>query len=411
MTALADALHTGRLSLKNRLAKAAMSERLAGIGTERGAPTDALVALYRRWATSGAGLLITGNAMIDGRARGEVGNVVIEDDSRLAGLRAWASAAKAGGAQVFVQLNHPGRQAPRGINRELVAPSAIAVRGGGMFARPRALEEREIEELIARFARAAALVLSAGFDGVQLHGAHGYLISQFLSPLANQRSDGWGGDARRRSRFLFEVIAAVRGVVGDRFPIALKLNSADFQRGGFTQEESMDVVAQLESAGVDLLEISGGTYEAAAMMGSGLPARASTRAREAYFLEYAEQVRARTRVPLMLTGGFRTRAGMDQALASGAIDVVGLARPLVLEPELGVRLLADRDARVSSPRLSSGVKQLDGLLQTAWHGAQLARLGAGLDPDPELGKLRALAHYVGIGSLGRVDSGEAVTAR
>lgn len=386
-----------------------MSERLAGIGNDRGVPTDALIALYRRWATSGAGLLITGNAMVDGGARGEVGNVVIEDESRLPSLRAWASVAKSGGAQVFVQLNHPGRQAPRGVNRELVAPSAVAVRGGGMFARPRALEEREIEGIVARFARASSVVQQAGFDGVQLHGAHGYLISQFLSPLTNQRNDGWGGDAQRRSRFLFAVIAAVRSAVGERFPIALKLNSADFQRGGFTQEESMDVVAQLEGAGVDLLEISGGTYEAAAMMGAG--SRASTRAREAYFLEYAEQVRARTRATLMLTGGFRTRAGMEQALASGAIDVVGLARPLVLEPELGVRLLADRDARVREPRLSTGVKQLDGLLQTAWHGAQLARLGAGLDPDPALGKLRALAHYVGIGNLGRIEPGEAVAAR
>jgi 2,4-dienoyl-CoA reductase-like NADH-dependent reductase (Old Yellow Enzyme family) len=263
-----------------------------------------------------------------------------------------------------------------------------------MFARPRALTEREIERLIERFARAAAIVQTAGFDGVQLHGAHGYLISQFLSPLANLRSDAWGGDAERRSRFLIETVRAVRKAVGRAYPIAVKLNSADFQRGGFTKQESLHVVERLEAESIDLLEISGGTYECAAMMGQGIEQRPSTRRREAYFLEYAEDVRARSRMPLLLTGGFRTRPAMDRALASGAIDLVGLARPFALEPELGKRLLASPDAGFVNPHLATGIAALDAALETLWHGAQLARMAKGALPTRRLGRLEAVLQYV-----------------
>ncbi|HEY6880301.1 MAG TPA: NADH:flavin oxidoreductase/NADH oxidase family protein [Polyangiales bacterium] len=388
---IAEPLLRPPLSLSNRIAKAAMSENLAG---RDGAPSEALIKLYERWSGSGCGLLITGNVMVDARTRGERGNVVIEDARQIGLLRRWSGAAKQGGARVFVQINHPGRQAPRNLNRDVVAPSAIAVRAGGMFARPRALTEEEIKDLIARFARTACIVREAGFDGVQVHGAHGYLISQFLSPLANQRDDAWGGDPARRSRFLYEVLSTVRAAVGDDFPISLKLNSADFQRGGFSEEESMAVVQALPAGTVDLLEISGGTYEAIAMMGSTREQRQSTREREAYFFEYAAKVRARSAVALMLTGGFRSRTGMEQALASGAVDVIGLARPLVVEPEFGQRLLSDPDARVEVPVRSSGIRQLDGALETIWHSRQLERIGNGQQPDLSLGGMRAFFSYL-----------------
>jgi 2,4-dienoyl-CoA reductase-like NADH-dependent reductase (Old Yellow Enzyme family) len=393
---IAEPLVRPPLNLTNRLAKAAMSERLAG---RDGAPSEALIALYRRWAGSGCGLLITGNVMVDARARGEAGNVVIENGQHITFLRRWASTAKEKGARVFVQINHPGRQAPRGLNREVVAPSALAVKAGGMFARPRVLTSEEIKGIIGRYARTACLVREAGFDGVQVHGAHGYLVSQFLSPLANQRDDEWGGDPERRRRFLYELLKTLRASVGTDFPISLKLNSADFQRGGFDEAESMAVVEALPKGTVDLLEISGGTYEAAAMMGATKALRQSTREREAYFLDYAAKVRARAAMPLMLTGGFRSRQGMEQALKSGAIDVIGLARPLVIEPEFGQRLLDNAEARIEVPVQRSGIRLLDGALETMWHGMQLARLGNGEQPDTKLGTVRALASYVS--SLGR----------
>ncbi|HET9989164.1 MAG TPA: hypothetical protein VFQ65_11600, partial [Kofleriaceae bacterium] len=243
-------------TLPNRLAKAAMSEVL---GDATGAPTDALVRLYERWGRSGAGLLITGNVMVDRGGMGEPNNVVIVDDRDLARLRAWATAGQAHGARLWMQLNHAGRQSPRTLTPVPVAPSAIPMKGFfGVFAKPRALEAHEIEALIARFAAAAVVARDAGFAGVQIHAAHGYLISQFLSSRTNRRDDAWGGDAARRSRFLLEIVRAIRAAVGPAFPIGVKLNSADFQRGGFTEEESLEVIRLLDAEGVDLLEVSGG---------------------------------------------------------------------------------------------------------------------------------------------------------
>ena len=379
--------------LPNRLAKSAMSEQLA----ERDhAPGGELATLYRAWSAGGAGLLVTGNVMIDRAALGESRNVVFDDAKDLPRIQAWAGAATAAGNQAWVQLNHPGRQAPRTLAPEPVAPSAVPLAlGRGLFATPRALTGPEIEDLGARFARAARLAKEGGFTGVQVHGAHGYLVSQFLSPRTNLRDDAWGGSPERRRRFLLEVVAAIRAAVGPGFPVGVKLNSADFQRGGFDEAESMAVVAALDAAGIDLLEISGGSYEAPVMMGG--PRQASTTAREAYFLEYARAVRSRARLPLMLTGGFRTAAGMGAAIAEGAVDVIGLARPLALEPDLPARLLAGTaDAARQTPDLSIGL--YDAFLDLSWHAQQIARLGRGLAPDPERSKWLALA-------VGLVDQG------
>lgn len=220
-------------ALKNRLAKSALSEALGSIDNR---VTPQLLRLYRRWSASGAGLLITGNVMINRRALGEPGNVVIEDERDLSHLRDWAAAGTAGGAALWMQLNHPGKQAPRGMNHENVAPSAMGFgpKLAPYFPTPRALTQAEIEDVIERFGDAAAIAQKAGFGGVQLHGAHGYLISQFLSPHHNRREDAWGGTAVKRRRFVTQVYREVRRRVGEDFPIGIKLNSADFQRGGFT---------------------------------------------------------------------------------------------------------------------------------------------------------------------------------
>ena len=368
--------------LKNRLAKSAMSEAL---GTTDNHATDALVRLYGRWAAGGIGLLITGNAMIDRRALGEPNNVAIEDDSDMPLLQRWAAAGQADGTQLWVQLNHPGRQSPKGLNAENVSPSAVPFSPAlqAFFAPPRALTEDEIVALIQRFARSAGIVKRAGFSGVQIHAAHGYLISQFLSPLTNQRSDQWGGSAQNRRRFVLEVYRAMRAEVGAAFPIGIKLNSADFQQGGFSEDESLAVIQALHDEGIDLVELSGGTYEAPAMSDQKRH-RASTLAREAYFLEFAEKVRAAVPVPLMVTGGFRSLGGMATALSSGAMDLIGLARGLAIEPDLPQRLLAGHEPQYAVRPISTGIKAIDrmALMEVVWYSRQLRRMAKGQAPKP-----------------------------
>ena len=383
---------SNKLTLDNRLAKSAMSERLA---TRDGRVSAELVRLYERWARSGAGLLVTGNVMVDARALGESGNVVVEDERDLEGLRAWAQAARSGGARVLMQINHPGRQAPRTLTRHLVAPSAVGLKGAGpLFAKPRALEPLEIEQIIGRFAQTARIAEKAGFDGVQIHGAHGYLVSQFLSPHTNRRDDAWGGDAPRRRRFLLEIVRAVRAVVSDGFVVALKLNSADFQKGGFDEAESMALLEVLDGEGLDLVEISGGTYESAKMFEETVPRRESSQRREAVFLDYVEKARARIRCPLMLTGGFRTRAGMEEALSGGAIEIVGLARPMAVDPDLPADLLANRRDSTLPVKLATGLANLDSVIQGSWYQAQIDRMGRGREPDPALGRWLPVLRYL-----------------
>ncbi|GGC52974.1 NADH:flavin oxidoreductase/NADH oxidase family protein [Hoyosella rhizosphaerae] len=382
-------------TLRNRIAKAALSEQL---GNRSHAPDRKLVTLYERWSNSGAGLLITGNVMVDRRALGEPRNVAIEDDRHQSAMSEWAAAATANNTQAWVQINHPGRQVPRNLSNTPVAPSAIPVSGmAGAFGTPRALEHDEIIDLIRRYATTAGLVVRAGFTGVQIHAAHGYLISQFLSPLTNVRTDEWGGTPERRRRFLLEIVAAVRAEVGPQTPVSVKINSADFQRGGFTEEESLAVVAELASAGIDLIEISGGTYEAPALM-LGNP-QASTVSREAYFLDFARKVRAEVNVPIMLTGGFRTGSVMNEAIGSGDIDVVGLGRPMALEPDLPARLIAgDAAASTVRPR-RIGVKKLDAASELTWHTTQLWRMGDSKEPDARQHPLVGIARYASAAGL------------
>jgi len=243
----------------NRLMKSAMSEALAGGDTR--APQK-MATLYRRWAEGGIGLSVTGNVMVDGRALGGPGHIVLEADRDLPALQAWARAGKSRGGLIYMQLNHPGRQVPKFLNAESVAPSAVPFgeQMQAMFGEPRALTIEEIEELVVRFGRSAAVAEQAGFDGVQIHGAHGYLVSQFLSPLTNLREDRYGGSAENRRRFVLEVYRSIREATGPGFGVAIKINSADFQRGGISEEESMATIRALGEAGMDFIEISGGTY-------------------------------------------------------------------------------------------------------------------------------------------------------
>jgi 2,4-dienoyl-CoA reductase-like NADH-dependent reductase (Old Yellow Enzyme family) len=369
--------------LKNRIAKSAMSESM---GTRDYRANERHMRLYERWAAGGAGLLITGNVMVDQLHLGEPGNVVFMRGRNYDDLKRWAEAGTKNNNHLWTQINHPGKQSPSFLNSAPVAPSAIPLGAplNKMFKTPRALSKTEIEDLILAYAHGASASKEAGFTGVQIHGAHGYLVSQFLSPLHNQREDEWGGSAENRMRFVLSVYRAMRAEVGASFPMSIKLNSADFQRGGFTQEESMDVVEKLSQEGMDLIEISGGTYEAPEM--TGVTRKDSTKRREAYFLEYCEAVRARVKTPLMLTGGFRTREGMDAALATGACDVIGLGRSMAIDPNFPRHLLEGKNVESPIHFLTTGSKKVDRLfpLEISWYTLQLQRMGDGKDPDPKM---------------------------
>ncbi|MCL4165810.1 UNVERIFIED_CONTAM: hypothetical protein GTU68_021393, partial [Idotea baltica] len=221
-------------------------------------------------------------------------SVVLQQGTDLAPFIEWAKAGRAGGGQFWMQINHPGRQTYAMLGEEAVSASDVAVNIPGLsknFRRPRALREDEIQTLINRFATTAELAEKAGFSGVQIHAAHGYLINQFLSPLTNLREDQWGGSLENRARFLLETVQEVRGRVSERFSVAVKLNSADFQKGGFDMNDAKWVVEQLGTMSVDLVELSGGSYESPAMQGQ-IEDGSSTGRREAYFIDFARDIAA-----------------------------------------------------------------------------------------------------------------------
>ena len=327
-------------TISNRIGKSAMTE---GLADPMDNATRLHTQLYKTWSEGGAGLHISGNIMIDRRYLERAGNIVLEDEQGMHALREMAENGQTAGNQFWAQINHPGRQCPRLVNNSPLAPSAVQLKMLGNFSRPRAMTEEQIEDVIKRFATTARLCKEAGFNGVQVHCAHGYLISQFLNPLINQREDQWGGSLENRARLARRVIQAVRDAVGKDFPVAAKLNSADFQKGGFTLEDCVGVASWLAEDSLDLLEISGGNYEQLSLMGvDATEVRDSTRKREAYFLEYADAIRSAAKIPLMVTGGFRKRRVMEQALSEGEADLIGLARPFCTQPNLPKLLLEQR---------------------------------------------------------------------
>jgi 2,4-dienoyl-CoA reductase-like NADH-dependent reductase (Old Yellow Enzyme family) len=411
-------------TLPNRLAKAAMTEGLADAWLRA---TSRHERLYRTWSEGGAGLLLTGNLQVDRFDLERPANVAIDrsaprtfDAEARARLQAWTRAGTVAGNHLWVQIAHAGRQSPRYVTGEPVAPSAVRLDLLGNYATPRPLTEREILDLVGRFAHAAAVARESGFTGVQVHGAHGYLVSSFLSPVTNRRTDAWGGPLENRARFLLECVRAVRRAVGRDFPVAVKLNSDDFRKGGFSHPECLQVVQWLNLESVDLLEVSGGTYEQPRLIGfegradDAVPVRPSTRAREAYFLDYAAAIRRVATMPLMVTGGFRSRDGMEAALGSdhdgpGDCDVIGLGRPLCWMPDLPRRLFARELERVDeldrrlyvrergwlSPQARGIVgKALNAFAAQAWYYCQLFRLADGRPADLDRSALQALGEYM-----------------
>jgi 2,4-dienoyl-CoA reductase-like NADH-dependent reductase (Old Yellow Enzyme family) len=383
----------------NRIAKAAMEENMADSGQ---LPGESLRRLYEGWAKGGVGLILSGNVMIDPTALTGPGGVVLDERQPLEPFRAWARTAKRGGNQAWLQINHPGRQVFAAMGQQAVAPSAIGLDMGAyshLFPVPRALDEAGIAAIVARFATTARLAEAAGFSGVQIHAAHGYLISQFLSPLTNRRTDAWGGELHNRARLLLDVVKAVRAVVSPGFSVAVKLNSADFQKGGFDASDAAQVVRWLNDLPVDLVELSGGSYESPAMQGApqateGAPQAGTTAAREAYFLDFARDISAVARMPVMVTGGIRRRAVAEQALKPSegrpGVAMVGIASAMAFEPALPERWKDGEALEIDIPSVGWRNKAYASLARMAVVKLQLRRLGKGRTPKPGANPLLAL---------------------
>ncbi|WP_449450786.1 NADH:flavin oxidoreductase/NADH oxidase family protein [Streptococcus suis] len=357
--------------LDNRFFKSAMSETMAD---SQGAPSDELIALYDFWAKQGMGVLVTGNVMVDGRYLGEPGNVVLDSDAHLAQFRKWAAVGKKNGVPIWLQLNHPGKQMYRSINQTPIAPSAIPISGGSAsaFRPPREMTVFDIKEARDKFIAAGLRAKAAGFTGVQLHAAHGYLINQFLSPADNQRTDRYGGSLDNRMRFLVEVYQGLRDKVGPDFTIALKLNASDFKEEGFGFEDCKHVVKTMSDLGIDLIEISGGNYET--------PVFGSEYENGAGFVTYALALADLTSVPIVSTGGFRKVTQMEEAIKDG-VSMIGLARPFVLRPSLVNDYRQDGDVQLTTPRLTTGLPKLDKalgpIIGVSYYEAQMKRLAKG----------------------------------
>lgn len=361
-------------TLKNRLVKAAMEEGMADVQQR---PSPELCGLYQRWAEGGVGVIITGNVMVDSLAMTGPGGVALQANADMEAFKRWAEAAKTNNTQVWMQINHPGRQVYKSMGGKALAPSAVALDLGkhsDKFATPKAMSEAEIEDVIARFVTTALQAQKAGFDGVQVHAAHGYLLAQFLSPLSNQRQDHWGGSLDNRARILMEIVQRIRQQCGDGFTLSVKLNSADFQRGGFDVDDAEQVVTQLETAGVHVVELSGGSYESPAMQGRTADGR--TLDREAYFLEFAERISSKTKVTIMTTGGVRRLSTANRVVANG-VALVGLASAMSFQHDLPNVWQSQPNFVAEIPPVNWKDKTLAAMATMSIIRRQLIRLGRG----------------------------------
>ena len=365
-------------TIKNRFFKSAMSE---GMGTRDFQPKKNIATLYKRWAEGGTGLIITGNIMVDPKGTAEPGNIVFDKNSNMEILKDWAKQGQQHGAKVMVQLNHPGKQAPKTIAKETVAPSAVPLGNGlnKLFSTPRALTTSEVEELVQKFVTSAKITKEAGFSGVQIHAAHGYLISQFLSPHDNRRTDKYGGSLENRMRFLKEIYLGMREELGKNFTIGIKINSTDFKEDGLTEEDSLKTIIELANLGLDFVEISGGTYERPAMMGA-----TSKSTNQVFFAEYSKKLKQKIEIPVVVTGGIRSINAMNTLLNDNTTDFIGIARPLTIDPNIPNKIKQGTYTIVETTRVSTGVKKLDkifgSLLGIVYYQVLMQNIAKGKEP-------------------------------
>ena len=365
-------------TIKNRFFKSAMSE---GMGTRDFQPKKNIATLYKRWAEGGTGLIITGNIMVDPKGTAEPGNIVFYKNSNMEILKDWAKQGQQHGAKVMVQLNHPGKQAPKTVSKQTVAPSAVPLGNGlnKLFSTPRALTTSEVEELVQKFVTSAKVAKEAGFSGVQIHAAHGYLISQFLSPHDNRRTDKYGGSLENRMRFLKEIYLGMREELGKDFTIGIKINSTDFKEDGLTEEDSLKTIIELANLGLDFVEISGGTYERPAMMGA-----TSKSTNQVFFAEYSKKLKQKIEIPVVVTGGIRSINAMNTLLNDNTTDFIGIARPLTIDPNIPNKIKQGTYTIVETTRVSTGVKKLDkifgSLLGIVYYQVLMQNIAKGKEP-------------------------------
>ena len=344
-------------------------------------PKKNIATLYKRWAEGGTGLIITGNIMVDPKRTAEPGNIVFDKNSNMEILKNWANQGQQHGAKVMVQLNHPGKQAPKTVSKQTVAPSAVPLGNGlnKLFSTPRALTTSEVEELVQKFVTSAKVAKEAGFSGVQIHAAHGYLISQFLSPHDNRRTDKYGGSLENRMRFLKEIYLGMREELGKDFTIGIKINSTDFKEDGLTEEDSLKTIIELANLGLDFVEISGGTYERPAMMGA-----TSKSTNQVFFAEYSKKLKQKIEIPVVVTGGIRSINAMNTLLNDNTTDFIGIARPLTIDPNIPNKIKQGTYTIVETTRVSTGVKKLDkifgSLLGIVYYQVLMQNIAKGKEP-------------------------------
>lgn len=360
--------------LKNRLVKAAMSDSL---GDGRGNPTPEQIRLYECWAEGGVGASIIGEVQGDPRFPEKPGNLVLVDGCDRDAFRRLATRGARGGCRLWVQLGHAGALAHAPIGTPN-GPSALDLPD----LKADALTAAEVRALPDQFARTARMAQDLGFGGAEIHAAHGFLLSQFLSPLFNRRTDAYGGAISGRMRLLLETLEAVRAAVVPEFVVALKLNATDQLTGGLTEDDALDVVGALNGTGLDLLDISGGTYF------PGAPSSSDRASAGPYFLGFAAEARRRTDVPLMVTGGFKRRKEVEDAIRSGAVDAVGIARALVLDPALPKTWAAGGE----NPAFPKFEAPPPGGL-TAWYTMRLTDLGQNCKGHNRRDLAMAIAQY------------------
>lgn len=348
--------------LKNRLIKSAMSDSL---GDGRGNPTPAQIRLYERWAQGGVGASIVGEVQGDPNFAEKPGNLVLRDDADLAAFQSLAKRGSANDAQLWLQLGHAGAMAYPPISTPK-GPSALDIEGLTC----KALSLDEVRALPGQFASTALRAKLCGFGGVQIHAAHGFLLSQFLSPLFNKRTDAYGGSIEARMRLLLETIESVRAAIGPSFAIAIKLNATDQLEGGFDEADALKVVQALDATPIDLIDMSGGTYF------PGARAASDGTQSGPYFLGFAQKARSLTTKPLMVTGGFKTPDQCLDALAKG-VDCIGLARALVLDPALPN---AWQKGPAQAPTFPRFTNPPEGGI-TAWYTMRLTEIGEDREPS------------------------------
>lgn len=362
-------------TLRNRLAKSPMSDSL---GDGEGNPTEAQIRLYEKWAEGGVALSFIGEVQGDPRFPEKPGNLVLGANSNHEQLELFTSRVVIESAHLWTQIGHAGALSYLPISQPK-GPSALDIEGlqcAGM-------STDDIQELPLMYARTALLAKNAGFSGVHIHAGHGFLLSQFLSPLFNHRNDGYGGSIKARSRIVLEVIKEVRHAVGLSFPIGIRINSTDQLKGGLTEADALEVVRLLDQTSIDLIDISGGTYFPGAKESSDGSSKGP------YFLDFARLAKGVTNIPLMLTGGFKKRDQAINAVASGVVDVVGLGRAMILNPRIANTWLKGKGSDPEFPRFRQAIP--GGM--TAWYTMRQIAIGEDRENEFDLSLQSAIQEY------------------